>query len=75
MYRWSIDIVLKSGHVVKCEYDGPESNSGDAIMKLFGNKGNNEWISLFSHNHTHSTYVVVGEIASVDIYERKVRQE
>ena len=70
MCRWSIDILLKSGKVVNCEYDGPEHNSGDVILKLFQGRNANEWISLYSHGKTHSTYVIVGEIASVDIYER-----
>lgn len=68
MYNWKIDILLRSGSVVNCEYMGPESNSGDVILKLFQGKSANDWISLYSHKQSHSTYVVVGEIASVDIY-------
>lgn len=71
MYKWSIDIILKSGYVLNCEYDGPEINSGDVANNLFNNKNPNEWIGFLSHNHTHNTLVVMGEIASVDIYERK----
>lgn len=68
MYNWKIDILLCSGSVVNCEYVGSERNSGDVILKLFKGKSANDWIPLYSHKQTHSTYVVVGEIASVDIY-------
>lgn len=71
MYKWNIDIRLKSGMIVNCEYDGPESNSDDVILKLFQGKQPYEWVPLYTHKQTGCRYIVVGEIAAVDIYERK----
>lgn len=71
MYKWTINITLKSGVVKYCEYDGIEYNSGDVITKLFNGKNSNEWVSLYSNGQRASTYVVVGEIAAIDICERK----
>ena len=72
MYKWNIDIVLKgSGVILPCIYDGPENNSYDVILKLFQGKQDSEWIGLGGNNGNSQTFMKVGEIASVDIYERK----
>lgn len=70
MYRWVIDILLKSGAFLTCDYDGPEKCSAEVVTKLFGRKQPNDWIPLHSHTKDHITYVVIGEIAAIDIYER-----
>ena len=72
MSKWNIDIVLKnSGVILPCIYDGPEVNSVDVMEKIFCNKQPNEWIGLNGNNGHSNTFVLVGEIASVDIYPRK----
>lgn len=72
MYKWNIDIVLQgSGVILPCIYDGPESNSYDVVLKLFQNKRDNEWVGLGCNNRNSQAFVKVGEIASIDIYERK----
>ena len=72
MYKWCIDIVLKgSGVILPCIYDGPENASGDVMWKLFSNKNSNDMIGLAGNNGKSNTFVQAGEIASIDIYERK----
>lgn len=72
MYKWNIDIVLKgSGVILPCIYDGPESNSYDVVLKIFQSKADNEWVGLGCNNGNSQAFVKVGEIASIDIYERK----
>lgn len=71
MYNWCIDVMLKTGTTLKCEYDGPESHSVDVAKKLFHGKQPQDWVGLLSHKGTHNTIIVVGEIAAVDLYERK----
>ena len=72
MYKWCIDIVLKgSGVILPCIYDGPENHSHAVVEKIFHGKAANEWIGLGCNNGKSHVFVAVGEIASVDIYERK----
>ena len=72
MYNWNIDIVLKgSGVILPCIYAGPESNSYDVMLKLFQDKKDHEWVGLSGNNGKSQTFVCVGQIASIDIYERK----
>lgn len=74
MYKWCIDIVLKnSGVILPCIYDGPERDSMSVMQKIFSNKASNDMIGLSGNNGNSQTFVQAGEIASVDIYERKVK--
>ena len=71
MYKWCIDIILKnSGVILPCVYDGPEDNSIDVMQKIFAGKAPNETIGLAGNNGRSQTFVIAGEVASVDIYER-----
>lgn len=73
MYKWSVDIILKgSGVILSCIYDGPERDTTSVMEKLFRGKLANEWVGLSCNNGKSNCFVCVGEIASVDIYERKV---
>ena len=72
MYKWNIDIYLKgSGIVQRCKYEGPESNSSDVIINNFNNKPPNEMIAFRSDNDKSQIFISVGEIAAIDISERK----
>ena len=72
MYKWCVDITLKgSGTVINCIYDGPESNSMDVIMNIFQGKHHDDWVALSGQNGNSQTFVTCGEVASIDIYERK----
>ena len=71
MYKWNIDIVLKSGHILNCEYVGPENKSDDVVRNLFHGKAPTDWIGLAANNHTHQIFVASGEMAAIDIYEGK----
>ena len=74
MYKWNIDIFLKGSGVVKhCMYEGPESNSADVFMELFNNKPTNEMLGLSSDDRKVQIFILMGEIASIDISERKKR--
>ena len=75
MHKWILEIGLKnSGRIVKCKYDGPEDNPHDVIMRLFNGKDPNYWVDLYNAKNNALTFITVGEIASVDIYERKVKK-
>ena len=72
MYKWYIDIVLKnSGVILPCVYNGPEISSTDVMNKIFCNKAPNEIIGLTGNNGKSNTFVLSGEVASVDIYPQK----
>ena len=72
MWKWNIDILLKgSGNIVRCMYEGPEEDTRSVIVKLFQGKGPNEWVDLLGDDTKHHKFIVVSEIAYVDIYERK----
>ena len=72
MYKWCIDIILKgSGTVVHCIYDGPESNSLAVVKNIFQGKQASEWVALSGAVGKSQTFITVGEVASLDIYERK----
>lgn len=75
MNKWYINITMKNSGIVKpCFYDGVETTSGDVIRKLFQNRQDNEYVSLFTNVPEKKgvlTYVCVGEIAAIDIYKKK----
>lgn len=72
MYKWNIDITLKgSGIVKRCMYIGPESGSGDVIRKLFQGKHATDYVDLYGESDKTVTYICTGEIAAIDISERK----
>lgn len=75
MHKWNIDIILKSsGVLLHCIYDGPENSSGDVMWKLFSGKNNNDMIGLAGNSENSNMFVQAGEIAAVDIYERKSKK-
>ena len=45
MYKWNLEITLKSGVVVKCEHNGPEKDSYDVMKKYFQGKQPYEWVT------------------------------
>lgn len=70
MHKWNIDIVLKgSGVILPCTYSGRESVAHDVVEKLFTHRKDNDIIGLSGNNGNSSTFVLAGEIASIDIYE------
>lgn len=71
MYRWNIDITLKSGKQISVVYEGKEQNSGDVANKVMAG-GFNSMNGFNDHTRTHNILVLVGEIAALDIYEYKV---
>jgi len=72
MYKWNIDITLKGSGVVKrCKYEGPENTSSDVIINQFNKKPPNELIAFRSDDNKSQVFISVGEIAAIDISERK----
>ena len=72
MYKWNIDIFLKGSGVVKhCMYVGPEIGSGDVIKKLFHGKHPTDYVDLYGENDKTVTYICTGEIAAIDIREKR----
>lgn len=70
MYRWNIDITLKSGKQISVVYEGKEQNSGDVANKVMAG-GFNSMNGFYDSTRTHNILVLVGEIAALDIYEHK----
>lgn len=70
MYRWNVEITLKSGKQISVIYEGRESNSGDVANKvMYG--GTNSMNGFYDSTKTHNILVLVGEIAALDISEYK----
>lgn len=70
MYRWNVDIILKSGKQISVIYEGKEVNSGDVANKVMAG-GTLSMYGFYDHTKTHNILVLVGEIAALDIYEYK----
>lgn len=68
MYKWMIDIYLKSGTKFECAYQGKEDNTHDVAAHLFGNKAPNDTLGFMSQEMYHNVFVVASEIAAFDIY-------
>ena len=76
MHKWCIDIVLKgSGVILPCVYHGPETSSVDVMQKIFAGKAANDFVGLDGNNGKSHTFIMSGEIASVDIYTMKEVKE
>lgn len=72
MHKWNIDIILKgSGVILPCLYEGKEDNSVDVMNKLFFGKQLTDLIGLQGNNGHSHTFITAGEIASIEIYEKK----
>lgn len=66
MYKWKIDIVLKSGKELTVYYKGKETNTTDVAKAVM--TGNKDTMNGFGNKDgTENIFVVVGEIASMSI--------
>lgn len=70
MYRWNVEITLKSGKQISVMYEGREKNSGDVANKVMAG-GTNSMNGFYDSTKTHNILVLVGEIAALDISEYK----
>lgn len=70
MYRWNVEITLKSGKQISVMYEGREKNSGDVANKVMAG-GTLSMNGFYDSTRTHNILVLVGEIAALDIYEHK----
>ena len=70
MYRWNVEITLKSGKQISVIYEGRESNSGDVANKVMAGEFNS-MNGFYDSTRTHNILVLVGEIAVLDISEYK----
>jgi hypothetical protein len=68
MYKWMIDIYLKSGVKLEGIYNGPEDTPLDVMNKTFAGKPIMDVIGFDGRTDTNHIYVLVGEIAAFDIY-------
>lgn len=68
MYNWNVDIWLKSGVKLECNYPCNENNTLDVSNKIFSGKQFTDIVGLNRREDRGNTYVVVGEIAAFDIY-------
>ena len=70
MNTWRIEITLKSGKTLTVLYEGPESNSGK-VAEFVMQGGTNQMNGFYDLTKTHNVLVLVGEIAALDISERR----
>lgn len=66
MYKWKIEIILKSGKEVTVYYRGDENNSNDVSNKVLTGPENS--LNGFSNeDRTKNVFVKLGEIAAASI--------
>lgn len=66
MYKWKIDIILKSGKELTVYYEGVESNSQAVAEKVLVGMANT--LNGFSNkNGTKNIFINISEIASASI--------
>ena len=66
MYKWRIDIILKSGKELTVYYHGVEINSTDVANKVLA--GNENTMNGFSNEDgTKNVLIKIGEIAVASI--------
>lgn len=66
MYKWKIEIILKSGKELTVYYEGTESNSYDVASKIL--VGDLNMMNGFGNkNGTKNIYIRLGEIAYASI--------
>lgn len=66
MYKWKIELILKSGKEVTVYYEGIEHSSGDVANKVL--TGHENTVNGFSNeNNTKNIFIKIGEIASAAI--------
>lgn len=72
MYKWDIEITLKgSGFIKHFVHTGRERNSIDVIKKLFHSKAANDYVELYGEDMKTVCYICIGDIAIVEISDRK----
>jgi hypothetical protein len=72
MYKWKIDIYLKSGVKLECIYSGPEDTTLDVLNKTFAGKQITDVIGFEGRTDMNHIYVLVGEVAAFDIYMEEI---
>ena len=70
MYRWNVDITLKSGKTINVMYEGIDNASSSVANKIIAG-GSNNMNGFYDSTRTHNILVLVGEIAAIDISEYK----
>ena len=66
MYKWKIEIILKSGKEVTVYYEGVENSSGDVANKVLAERENT--VNGFSNkDNTKNIFINISEIASAAI--------
>lgn len=66
MYKWRIDIILKSGKEIAVYYQGNE-NTSNAVIKKVLDGDNNTFNGFGNEDGNKNIFVKVGEIAVVSI--------
>ena len=67
MYKWKIDISLKSGQNISGVYEGPEENSFDVGKLLLEIDPNVTVFSIMSLDETAQLFVMRNEVAAMGI--------
>ena len=66
MYKWKIEIILKSGKEVTVYYEGIETSSGAVADKVLTGS-ENTLNGFYNEDNTKNVLVKLGEIASAAI--------
>lgn len=66
MYKWKIEIILKSGKDVTVYYNGSENNSTAVANKLLAGE-TNKFNGFSNEDNTKNIFVKIGEIAAASI--------
>lgn len=67
MYKWKIDIILKSGKELTVYYAGEEDNSNGVANKVLKSTTANTFNGFSNEDNTANILVCVGEIATISI--------
>ena len=67
MYKWKIDISLKSGQNISGLYTGPEENSFDVGKLLLESNPNVTVFAIMSLDETAQLFIMRNEVAAMGI--------
>ena len=67
MYKWKIDISLKSGQNISGLYEGPETNSFDVGKLLLENNSNITVFAIMSLDNMAQLFIMRADVSAMAI--------
>lgn len=68
MHKWNLRLLMNNGKTLDCYCRCTETGEHTMLRKVFGNRRDNEFISLDSLEDDRSMYVRFGDISAVIIF-------